>query len=84
MPRIIVERSFEPPIGQDDVNATLQRVGECLDLHNVRYIRSRLSADRRRMFCEFEAADAQSVRDVQNAARVPFDRVWAADIIGES
>jgi hypothetical protein len=31
--------------------------------------------------CEYEAADAQSVRDVQNAAQATFERVWAAEMI---
>jgi hypothetical protein len=84
MPRIIVERSFEPPISQEDLSAAMQRIGGCVDLYGVRYIRSRISTDRRRSFCEFEAADAQSVRDVQIAAQAPFVRVWAADIVGES
>jgi hypothetical protein len=52
-------------------------------LCNVRCIRSRLSADRRRMVCEFEAADAQTVREVQSVAKMPFERVWPADVIGE-
>jgi hypothetical protein len=84
MPRIIVERSFDPPISQEDLNACFQRIGGCLDLYGVRYIRSRISTDRRRSFCEFEAADAQSVRDVQSAARAPYERVWPAEVIGES
>ena len=33
------------------------------------------------MVCVYEAADAQSVRDVQNAAQAQFDRVWPADIM---
>jgi hypothetical protein len=33
------------------------------------------------MVCEYEAADAQSVRDVQTAARANFDRVWAAEVM---
>ena len=81
MPRIIVERSFDPPLTQDDVDAASRRVAGCLDLYRVRWIRSYFSADRRRMVCEYEAADAQSVRDVQNTAQVPFERVWPAELM---
>jgi hypothetical protein len=81
MPRIIVERSFDQPFTQDDFDAVSQRVGGCLDLYGVRWIRSHVSADRRRMVCEYEAPDAQSVRDVQNAAQASFERVWAAEVI---
>jgi hypothetical protein len=81
MPRIIVERNFDPPLAQDDLDAVSQRIGNCLDLYRVRWIRSHFSTDRRRMVCEYEAADAQSVRDVQNAAQAQFDRVWSADVL---
>ena len=33
------------------------------------------------MICEYEAADAQSVRDVQDAAQASFERVWRAEVI---
>ena len=81
MPRIIVERSFDPPISQEVMDATSQRVGSCLDLYGVRWIGSHVSTDRRRMVCVYEAGDAQSVRDVQDAAQALFDRVWSADIM---
>lgn len=81
MSRIIVERSFDKPFTQDDFDAVSQRIGGCLDLYRVRWIRSHVSIDRLRMVCEYEAADAQSVRDVQNAAQASFERVWPADVI---
>ena len=84
MPRIIVERSFDPPISKEQLTAISERVGGCLSLYGVRHIRSHLSTDRRRMFCEFDAADAQSVRDLQNSANAPFERVWPAEVIGEN
>jgi hypothetical protein len=52
----------------------------CLDLYRVRWIRSYWSADRRRMICEYEAPDAESVRAAQQEAQARFDRVWAADL----
>jgi hypothetical protein len=84
MSRIIVERSFDPPFTQDDLDAVKERIGNCLDLYHVRWIRSHFSTDRRRMVCEYEAADAQSVRDVQDAAQAPFERVWPAEVMEPS
>jgi hypothetical protein len=81
MPSIIVERGFDPPFTQDDLDAVSQRIGGCLKLYRVRWIRSHFSTDRRWMVCEYEAADAQSVPDVQNAAQASFERVWAAEIM---
>ncbi len=81
MSRIMVERSFDPPFTQTDLDAVSTRIGGCLEMYGVRWIRSHFSADRRRMVCEYEAPDAQSVRDVQNAAQASFDRVWPAEVL---
>jgi hypothetical protein len=81
MPHIIVERSFDEPFTEEDFDAVSERMSGCLGLYRVRWIRSHVSADRRRMVCEYEAADAQSVRDLQHAAQASFERVWAAVVI---
>jgi hypothetical protein len=82
MPRIIVERSFDTPLTQEDLDAVEARMAPCLDLYNVRWIRSYWSTDRRRMICEYDAADVASVRNVQREAAAKFDRAWAADLLG--
>lgn len=81
MPRIIVERSFDPPLTQAELSAVETRMAPCLDLYNVRWIRSYWSADRRRMICEYDAADVASVRNVQREAEARFDQAWAADVL---
>jgi hypothetical protein len=83
MPRIIVERCFETPFTQADLEAVEARMAPCLDLYDVRWIRSYWSADRLRMICEYDAADIASVRKVQREADARFERVWAADVLGE-
>jgi hypothetical protein len=82
MPRVIVERSFETPLTQQELDAVEARMAPCLDLYNVRWIRSYWSDDRRRMICEYDAADVASVRNVQREAAAKFDRAWAADVLG--
>jgi len=84
MPHIIVERSFDPPLTQEDLDSVARRVSDCLELYRVNWIRSYLSADRRRMVCEYDAPDAQSVREVQNTAQARFDRVWPAEVMEPS
>ena len=81
MPHIIVERTFDTPLTQEELTATEARMAPCLDLYNVRWIRSYWSADRRRMICEYDAADVASVRNVQREAEAKFDRAWAADVL---
>ena len=36
------------------------------------------------MVCEYDAADTESVRKVQHEARAKVDRIWPADVFGES
>jgi Protein of unknown function (DUF4242) len=81
MSRIVVERSFAEPISDSDLQAVAARLGPCLEIYNVKWLHSCLATDRRRMVCEYEAADAESVRNVQREARAGFDRVWPADVI---
>ena len=82
MPRVIVERSFDPPLTTEELRAVEERMAPCLDLYRVQWLRSLWSADRRRMICEYEAADAESVRLVQRESRARFDRIWTADVLG--
>ena len=81
MPHVIVERNFETPLTQVELQAVEARMAPCLDLYNVRWIRSYWSADRKRMICEYDAADVASVRNVQREAAAKFDHAWAADIL---
>jgi hypothetical protein len=81
MIRVIVERSFDPPTTGADLDAVVARMGPCLELYDVRWLGSRLSTDRRRMVCEYDAADAESVRALQHEARATFDRIWTAEVV---
>jgi hypothetical protein len=84
MPRFIVERTFTPPLTEDELKATEGRMAPCLDLYRVRWLRSYWSSDRKRMICEYEAPDAASVQSVQREAGAKFDRIWPADLLGTS
>jgi hypothetical protein len=82
MAHVIVERTFDPPLTAEELQAVEERMAPCLEIYQVSWIRSFWSSDRRRMICEYEAADAESVRTVQREARARFDRIWTADILG--
>ena len=81
MARIIVVRRFDPPLTQAELSEIEARVAPCLDLHKVRWLRSYWSQDRRRMVCEYDAADMQSVREVQHEAGARFEDMWLADLL---
>ena len=79
MARIIMEQVFEPPMSEEKYAELAKRLDPCLDTHGAAWRRSYVSTDRRRMTCEFEAADADSIRHAARSANVPFERVWAAE-----
>lgn len=80
MASIIVEYSFDQPMSDEQLSEMAKRFDVCLDLRNGAWVRSSLSGDRKRMVCEFEAPDAESVRDALRSARISFDRVWPAQV----
>ena len=81
MSRIIVERNFDTPQSDSDMATVADRERPCLGIYNVRWKRSLLSTDRCRMVCEYEAADAETVRKVQREAQAMFDRICVADVV---
>src|SRR5262245_3333180 len=80
MARVVMEQTFETPMTDEQLAEVAKRLDACLDIRDGTWARSYLSNDRRRMFCEFEAPDADSVREALRSASVPFDRVWPARV----
>lgn len=80
MASIIVEYSFAEAMPDETLSTMAARLDECLQIRNGAWVRSSLSSDRKRMICEFEAPDAESVRDALRSARQSFDRVWPAQV----
>jgi len=81
MAKFVVERTFPAPVSDDDLAMTNERMAPCLDIYDVTWIRSFLSQDRRRMICEFEGVDSESVRNVQREAGAMFDKIWPANVL---
>ena len=84
MTRVIVERRFDGPVSDADLQAIFERQTGCFQIYNVAYVRGNLSMDRLRMICEYEAADTESVRRVQREAGAGFEAIWPAMVVGES
>jgi hypothetical protein len=78
MSTIIVERVFSDPQEFEEIEALETKFQWCLDAHSVRFVRSFFSLDRKLMHCIYEAPDAESVREAQSKAGLPFTRVWVA------
>ncbi|MFO1268928.1 MAG: DUF4242 domain-containing protein [Rubrivivax sp.] len=81
MARIVVERSFDTPQSDKDMQLVADRERPCLANYNATWKRSLLSADRMRMVCEYEAGDAETMRRIQREAGAQFDRIWVGDVI---
>jgi hypothetical protein len=80
MARIIVEQVFAEPLTDEVYAQYAQKLDPCLEARNGMWRRSSVSKDKLRVVCEFEARDAESVRDALRLAKVPYERVWAADV----
>jgi hypothetical protein len=81
MTTVVVERTFAEPVAFEDVQAVESRGAWCLEAHDVRFLKTYFSRDRRRMICLYEAPDAESVRLAERKAGVPFDDAWATGVI---
>ena len=73
---VLVERSFDDGVALQDIQDIEDAGIRCLEIRDVRFLRTFFSADRKRMICLYEAPDAESVRQAQREAGVPFDEVW--------
>lgn len=79
--RIVVERSFGVPQSDEDMRRVADRERPCLEAYQATWRRSVVSADRKRMFCEYEAADAETMRRIEREAGAQFDRIWVGEVI---
>jgi len=77
VPNVLVARSFPEPVTLESIRALAPVGGSCMDTHRVRFAGSFFALDQRRMLCLYQAPDAESVRIVQRAMRMPFDSVQA-------
>jgi hypothetical protein len=80
MARVMVEHVFTEPFTDDRFQRTSEQLDPCLQLRHGAWRRSSLSKDKLRMICEFEAPDAESVRQAMRAAGVAYEAVWTADV----
>jgi hypothetical protein len=77
---LIVEHTYAEPMSDDELGRLSRRLDDCLAQHGARWLRSYLSADHRRMVCEFEAPDAEAVRVSYRSAGIAFEKAWTAEV----
>ncbi len=76
-PSQVVLVEYETP-AEAEAEPMARRIDRCLALRGARWMRSYITTDGRRAICEFEAPDAESVREAFRTAGQPFDRAWVA------
>jgi hypothetical protein len=81
MEHVIVERAFAEPVDLEALYQTAEAGRACYQLRRVTLLRSLVSRDRLRMICEYLAPDAESVREANERAGMPYERIWTARIL---
>jgi hypothetical protein len=85
MSLVVVERSFEHSGTQlAELEALEAPLGDCMSARGVLPLGSYFSLDRRHLVCLYESPDAESVRELQGHGELPYDRIWAANELGEA
>jgi hypothetical protein len=75
MPRYIIERSA-PGLSREDLMAAGRRsVAALADMPGVRWIRSYVSDAEGKIYCEYDAPDAEAIREHARRAGLPVDRI---------
>ena len=80
----IVDRSFPEPATFAEMQAREAAKSSCLTMHRVRFLRSFLSLDGKRMACVYAAPDTEAVRNAVRATGLPYDSVRPARLAGET
>ncbi|ASC70131.1 hypothetical protein XM38_010610 [Halomicronema hongdechloris C2206] len=79
MARILVEMT-DDSLNREVGNPSVYQKSSCFRQRQIRWLQSLVSCDRNCSIDEFEAADAESVGTAYRSARIPFERVWMADV----
>ncbi len=80
MARVLVEQVFTEPFTDERYAAFAKQLDPCVEVRRGLWRRSSLATDKLRMVCEFEAPDAESVREAFRTAGIPYERAWTADV----
>lgn len=73
---VVVARRFDEPVTVEELQAREDAAAWCLEQHQVTFLRTFFSADKKRMICLYRAPDAESVRLAQRQASMPVEKVW--------
>lgn len=78
---VVVTRIFSHPVELVEIQSIEDAGAWCLEAHDVQFVRTFFSADRKRMDCLYRAPDAESVRLAQLKAGMPVERIWSFEAL---
>jgi hypothetical protein len=83
----ILERTFSPeltaPITDDNWMQVNHTLNGCLEAHQVQWLHSLVSVNGDRSICLFQVPHTETLREACREARMPFQRVWQAELWSE-
>jgi hypothetical protein len=77
---VVLEREWETPLGDADFDALVNSVGGCLGLYRIDWLGSLLSADARRLLCQFRGPDTESVRMALRQGGADVRNLWSCTV----
>lgn len=80
MTTVIAEYVHESPLDEAALAAQVTKLARCLEIREIKWVRSFLSLDRRTQFSVFEAADAELVREAHRMLGMSFVRILPVTI----
>jgi hypothetical protein len=80
MTHVFVERQWDEPRTDADLELMMDNAAGCLARHRCDWNGSLLSADRRDLLCHFSGPDTESVRIALRQAGSPYIAAWAGTV----
>jgi hypothetical protein len=80
MTDVFVERQWDEPRTDEDLELMMENSAGCLARHRCDWNGSLLSADRRDLVCHFSGPDTESVRIALRQAGSPYTAAWAGTV----
>lgn len=77
----VLESSYPDGLTDQQWQEASQLMLPCYAERKIEWLRSYVSLDRTRVVCEFNAPDAEVIREAHHKFGVAFDRVWSAQLL---
>lgn len=80
MVHVFVERDFDSPLTQQDVEVMGKTGADCMGIYNINWHQSFLADDGHKLLCHFEAPDTEAIRMVLRQSGSDAKAVWSGTV----